>query len=73
MSDKVSQLYEPTSGPRLTRGLLLFHPGVGAVEKVRGGYAYQNPGEKPRHTWSENETDRERRGTPGRHAIWARN
>jgi hypothetical protein len=43
------------------------------VEKVRGGYAYQNPGEKSCHTRRENETDRKRRGAPGRHAIWARN
>ena len=43
------------------------------MEKVRGGYAYQNPSEKSRHTWSEKETERKRRGGPGRHAIWARN
>ena len=53
--------------------LFFLHSGVSAVEKVRGGYAYQNVGEKPRDTRSENETERKRRGGPGRHAIWARN
>ena len=46
---------------------------MGAVEKVRGGYAYQNPGEEPRHTRRENETERKRRRAPWRHAIRARN
>jgi len=43
------------------------------VEKVRGGYAYQNSSEKPRHARSEQETERKRCGGPGRHAIWTRN
>ena len=43
------------------------------MEKIRGGYTYQNPSEEARHTRSENETERKRRGGPGRHAIWARN
>src|SRR5204863_5857598 len=46
---------------------------VGAVEKIRGGYAYQNPGEEPRHTRSEKQTETQSCGAPGRHAIWARN
>ena len=43
------------------------------MEKVRRGYADKYPGEKSRYTRCENETDCKRRGTPGRHAIWARN
>src|SRR5437870_2701121 len=60
-----------TSGPRRTKGLLLFHPGVGAVEKIRGGYTHQNPSEEPRHARSEKQTETQSRGAPGRHAIWA--
>ena len=43
------------------------------MEKIRGGYAHQNPGEEPRNTRSEKQTETQSCGTPWRHAIWARN
>src|SRR5205807_8059563 len=58
-----------TSGARLTKGLLLFYSDVRAVERVRGGYAYQNPGEEPRHTRRKKQTETESCSAPGGHAI----
>ena len=43
------------------------------MEKIRGGYAYQNPGEEPRHTWGEKQTETQTCGAPGRHTIRTRN
>ncbi len=53
-----------TSDARRTKSLLLFHSGVGAVEKIRHCYAYQNPGEEPRHAWSEKQTETQSCGAP---------
>src|SRR5881275_2280650 len=62
-----------TSDARRTKSLLLFHSGVGAVEKIRHCYAYQNPGEEPRHAWGEKQTETQSCGAPWRHAIGTRN
>ena len=43
------------------------------MEKIRGGYAYQNPGAEPRHTWGEKQTETQTCGAPGRHTIRTRN
>ena len=62
-----------TSDARRTKSLLLFHSDVGAVEKIRHCYAYQNPGEEPRHAWGEKQTETQSCGAPWRHAIGTRN
>jgi hypothetical protein len=62
-----------TLDARRTKSLLLFHSGVGAVEKIRHRYACENSSEKSRHTWRKDEAETQSGGTPRSHAIRARN
>jgi len=43
----------------------LFSCEVGTMKKIRGSYAYQNPGEQARHARGEKQTETQSCGAPG--------